>query len=59
LTELYFINLSGSLEILHQRLMLRAHEFMPPALLYSQLETLQPPGVDECALTIDIAAPIE
>ena len=59
LTELYFIYLSGTREILHQRLISRAHEFMPPALLDSQLATLQPPGFDEGALTIDIAAPIE
>jgi gluconokinase len=58
LSELYFIYLSGSREILHQRLILRGHEFMPPALLDSQLATLEPPGVDECALTIDINAPV-
>jgi carbohydrate kinase (thermoresistant glucokinase family) len=59
LTELYFIYLNGSREILHQRLISRAHEFMPTALLDSQLAMLQPPGVDESALTIDITAPIE
>jgi gluconokinase len=58
-TELYFIHLSGSREILQQRLILRRHEFMPPALLDSQLSTLEIPGADECALTLDIDAPVE
>jgi gluconokinase len=59
LTELYFIHLGGSREVLQQRLILRRHEFMPPALLDSQLATLEIPGVDECALTLDITASVE
>jgi gluconokinase len=59
LTELYFIHLGGSREILQQRLILRSHEFMPAALLDSQLATLEIPGLDECALTLDINASVE
>jgi gluconokinase len=59
LTELYFIRLGGSREILQQRLILRSHEFMPAALLDSQLATLEIPGLDECALTLDINASVE
>jgi len=59
LAELYFIYLSGSRETFRQRLILRAHEFMPSALLDSQLATLEIPGMDERALTLDINASVE
>jgi gluconokinase len=32
---------------------------MPPALLDSQFATLEPPGVDEAAVTVDIDQPSE
>jgi gluconokinase len=60
LAELSFICLTGSRELLRQRLMSRAHEYMPSVLLDSQLATLELPGVDERALILDInAAPEE
>jgi len=37
----------------------RAGHFMPPALLDSQFATLEPPGVDEAAVTVDIDQPPE
>ena len=37
----------------------RSGHYMPPALLASQLQTLEPPGADEAdALRFDIAAPV-
>lgn len=43
---------------LEQRMASRTDHFMPPSLLDSQLATLEPPEVDEMALTIDgMAAP--
>jgi carbohydrate kinase (thermoresistant glucokinase family) len=49
-----FIYLAGSPELLAQRLSTRSHEFMPPGLLASQLATLEPPGSNENAFTINI-----
>jgi gluconokinase len=55
-----FIYLAGSPALLAQRTRQRAHEFMPPGLLASQLSILEPPGPDENALTVDIAqAPMD
>jgi carbohydrate kinase (thermoresistant glucokinase family) len=55
-----FVYLAGSPALLAQRTRQRAHEFMPPGLLASQLGILEPPGPDENALTVDIApAPLD
>lgn len=47
---------TGREELLH-RLETRPHHYMPASLLTSQLETLEPPGADEAALTLDAAQP--
>jgi gluconokinase len=52
--DVKFIYLAGSPKVLEQRLGARSHEFMPPALLESQLAILEPPASDEDALSIDI-----
>jgi gluconokinase len=57
--KVYFIYLSGSRELLQERINARQGHFMPPSLLASQLQTLEPPGPDELALTLDIAEPLE
>ena len=57
--DVKFVYLAGSPKLLAKRLSARAHEFMPPELLESQLATLEPPGSDENALTIDIASSLE
>jgi gluconokinase len=54
-----FIFLDGSRALLEQRIADRKGHFMPPALLESQLKTLEPPGSDEQALRLDIAQPVE
>ena len=51
--QIQFVFLTGSESLLRQRLEARQDHYMPPDLLTSQLDTLEPP-VD--ALTIDIAA---
>ena len=51
-----FVFLSGSPELLAERLALRTDHYMPPGLLQSQLETLEVP---EGALTLDISRPPE
>ena len=48
------IFLSGTAEVLAQRLAGRSGHYMPPSLLDSQLATLEPPQADEDALTLDI-----
>jgi gluconokinase len=52
-----FVHLHGSHDVLAQRIARRQGHFMPASLLDSQLATLEMPGADEPALTIDIAGP--
>jgi gluconokinase len=48
-----FVYLKGSFELLHERLATRGRHFFNPALLQSQLDTLEEPGDDE-AVTVGI-----
>lgn len=54
-----FVHLSGSRAQLRARMTVRTGHFMPASLLDSQLATLQAPGPDECAITVDIDRPVE
>ncbi len=54
---LHFVHLSGAPSVLAQRLAARSGHYMPPSLLQSQLDTLEPPGVDEHALVLNIETP--
>jgi gluconokinase len=51
-----FVFLRGSSADIGPRLARRALHFMPPALLESQLRTLDPPGPDEHAFVVDVRA---
>ena len=51
----FFIHLHGSRAVLERRIAERKGHFMPASLLDSQLATLEMPGADERAITIDIA----
>lgn len=53
-----FIHLSGDRDVIADHLNQRSHEFMSPALLDSQLATLEPLAEDEAHLTVAIDAPI-
>lgn len=53
--ELAFVHLQGSAGLLEARMRARADHFMPPSLLTSQLQTLEPPAADERAVTFDTA----
>ncbi|WP_350224750.1 gluconokinase [Leifsonia sp. fls2-241-R2A-40a] len=55
--EVVFLHLTGTPELLAERLASREHHFMKAGMLLSQLETLEPPADDERHLTLDIAAP--
>jgi gluconokinase len=54
---LHFVHLSGAPSVLAQRLAARSGHYMPPSLLQSQLDTLEPPGADEHALVLNIETP--
>jgi beta-N-acetylhexosaminidase len=54
-----FLHLHGSKEVLTARTEGRTGHFMPPALLESQLATLEPLEADEAGLVVDIAARVK
>ncbi len=54
-SEIVFVHLSGAPELIAERIRSRRGHFMPPALLASQLATLEPLGPDEPGLTVDVA----
>jgi len=54
-----FVHLSGSRDIISQRMGERKNHFMPLTLLDSQFATLEPPGIDEQSITIDIDQPLD
>jgi carbohydrate kinase (thermoresistant glucokinase family) len=53
-----FVHLAGSLDVLANRLEGRSEHFMPPALLKSQLATLEELQEDEPGFAVDIAQPV-
>ncbi|MDR3466321.1 MAG: gluconokinase [Xanthobacteraceae bacterium] len=56
--DVAIVYLKGTPALITQRLAKRHGHFMPAALLDSQLATLEEPGDDEPAVTIDIDRPI-
>jgi gluconokinase len=56
--DVTFVYLKGTAELLKERIKTRKGHFFDPALLQSQLDTLEPPGADE-AIEVDIALPPE
>lgn len=59
-TSVVFVHLTGDASLVASRLAHRAGHFMPPSLLASQYDALEPPGDDERALPVDVAlAPSE
>lgn len=56
-SQLAFVYLHGSRDLLEARLTARPGHFMPSSLLDSQLQTLEVPADDERAIAIDIALP--
>lgn len=53
-----FVHLVGSAQLLASRAQARQGHFMPPALLTSQLQALEPLGRDEVGIEVDSDAPI-
>jgi len=56
LTEVRWVHMKGSFELIMSRLQQRKHRYMPASLLQSQFDTLEEP---RDALTVDIADPPE
>ena len=54
---LQLVHLHGDAALLAARMQERRGHYMPPSLLQSQLDTLEVPGDDEGAITIDFAEP--
>ncbi|MBY0339239.1 MAG: gluconokinase [Acetobacteraceae bacterium] len=55
---LRFLHPSGAPALIEARQAARPGHFMPPSLMASQFATLEPPGPDEGAITLDIARPL-
>lgn len=51
-----FVHLAGPADVVAARLAARAGHFLPPALLPSQLATLEPLGPDEDGVTVQVTA---
>jgi gluconokinase len=54
-----FLHLSGSPELVNRRMSARTGHFMPPALLGSQFDSLEPLGADEHGVTVDIGHDVD
>lgn len=52
----YIVEPYGDIELIAARISGRNHEYMPPELLQSQYDTLEPLGEDEHGIRVDVAA---
>jgi carbohydrate kinase (thermoresistant glucokinase family) len=50
--------LKGDEHVIHERIALRQHRYMPPTLLRSQFETLEEPGEDEHPVVVTVHSSI-
>ena len=57
--DVRFIYLDGTQALIADRIGQRKGHFMPPGLLTSQFQTLEPPTPDERAMTVSIDAQVE
>jgi gluconokinase len=58
-SDLAFVHIDAEFALLEERLRARTGHYMPASLLASQLQTLEPPGVDERAITLAATMPAE
>ncbi len=54
-----FVHLSGTKELIAQRMGARTGHFMPTSLIDSQFAALEKPAADEAAITVDIDRPLD
>jgi gluconokinase len=57
--RLVFVHLHASFEVLDRRMRERSGHFMPPALLRSQIDTLEPLEPDEAGVVLDVSANLD
>jgi carbohydrate kinase (thermoresistant glucokinase family) len=50
--------LKGDEAVIHDRIVLRQHHYMPPSLLRSQFETLEEPSPDEHPVVVTVHGPV-
>jgi carbohydrate kinase (thermoresistant glucokinase family) len=55
--QTFFVHLAGDKGLLLERMNSREQHFMPPNLLESQLDTLEPLGDEESGMVLDVADP--
>lgn len=55
--DVRLVYLRGEHDVIADRIATRRHHFMPASLLQSQFDTLEEPGPDENAITVDVAPP--
>jgi gluconokinase len=53
--EVILVYLAGAPDLIHERMEHRRGHFMPPDLLRSQFEALEPPGEDEGAIVMEVS----
>lgn len=56
--DVFFVHLHADFDVLDRRMRAREH-FMPPLLLQSQLDTLEPLEADEAGVLVDVALPVD
>ncbi|KRF32500.1 hypothetical protein ASG94_18585 [Nocardioides sp. Soil805] len=56
--SVHFVHLDAPFEVLRERMEAREH-FMPPSLLQSQFDTLEPLGADEQGTVVDVSLPLD
>lgn len=54
--EVYIVEPYGEIELIAARISGRNHEYMPPELLQSQYDTLEPLGDDERGIRVDVVS---
>lgn len=59
LPALHFVHLDGPAEVIRERITSRRGHFMPPELLQSQLDLLEPLDADESGIVLDVRHPPE
>ncbi len=55
----FFLHLDAPFEVLQERMQKRTKHFMPPSMLRSQLDTLEPLGDDEQGAVVDVSPPAD
>ncbi|KAG8130689.1 hypothetical protein E2320_017353, partial [Naja naja] len=56
--KILFVHLAGPIELIASRLEKRRGHFMPPSLLQSQFDTLEPPCAPENFITVSLEKPV-